>query len=77
MAYAAKTVNPEEGKIRIRFETLSKRMSRINVDIIHKKTDSFSLQDTRVTPDSGDMGCFLLDEIERLKTLDTSPMFKK
>lgn len=77
MAYAAKTVNPEEGKIRIRFETLSKRMSKIDVDIIHKKTDAFSLQETRFTPDNGDMGCFLLDEIERLKTLDTAPAFKK
>lgn len=77
MAYAAKTIDPEEGKIRIRFETLSKRMSRIDVDIIHKKADSFSLQENRITPDTGDMGCFFLDEIERLKTLDTAPTFKK
>jgi hypothetical protein len=77
MSYAAKTIDPEEGKVRIRFESLSKRLSKIDVDIVHKKTDSFSLRGTQATPDSGEMGCFFLDEIERLRTLDTAPAFKK
>ncbi len=68
---------PNDGKIRIRFENLSKRLQRVNVDILHKRPESFSLQENIATPDTGDLGCFLLDELDRLKTLDTSPAFKK
>ena len=69
--------DPNEGKIRIRFENLSKRLQRINVDILHKKPESFSLQENITTPDTGEMGCFLLDELDQLKTIDISSSFKK
>lgn len=69
--------DPQDGKVRIRFESLSKRLQRVNVDILHKRPESFSLQENITTPDGGEMGCFLLDELDRLKTLDNSPAFKK
>lgn len=64
----------ENGKIRIRFESLSHRLHRINVDIAHKRPESFSLSAEK--PDEAS-GCFLRDELERVKTIDTSPSFKR
>lgn len=66
-----------QGKTRIKFETLSKRLQKIQVDILRKKAESFSLQDTTVLPQGGEYSCFLVDELERLKTLDTSQTFRK
>lgn len=67
----------EDGNIRIRFENLSRRLNKINVDILHKEPESYHLQATLATPDAGALGCFTLDEIELLKTSDNSPSFKK
>lgn len=77
--YSATAVDPhdEEGKIRIRFETLSQRLQKINVDILHKSTNNFYLQSTVVQPETGELGCFVFDELERLKTLDMSTFFKR
>ncbi len=65
------------GKVRIRFETLSQRLQRINVDIHHKNPESFALREDVISPDGGELGCFLADELERLRTLDTSSNFKR
>lgn len=67
----------EEGKIRIRFESLSKRLNKINVDILHKEPDSYHLQTTLEAPDTGALGCFTFDEFELLKTSDNSVAFKR
>jgi hypothetical protein len=66
-----------EGKNRVRFENLSKRLQKVNVDILHKKPESVYLMTKVVTPETGEYGCFLQDEVERLKTLDTSHSFKR
>eukprot|EP01031_Cornospumella_fuschlensis_P036408 gene36408-44162_t len=58
-----------DGKIRIRFESLSQRLNKVNVDIYHKDVaSSFHLQESLAAPDTGALGCFLLDELELLKT---------
>lgn len=67
-----------DGKIRIRFESLSQRLNKVNVDIYHKDVaTSFHLQETLTTPDTGALGCFILDEFELLKTSESSPAFLK
>lgn len=67
----------EEAKIRIKFETLSQRLNKINVDILHKNSSTYYLQSKQSLPSTGELGCFLLDELNRLKTHDISAEFKK
>lgn len=67
----------EDGKIRIRFENLARRLTSVNVDIVHKRPDNYHLQTHIDKPDHGDTSCFLSDELERIKTLDNSDTFKR
>ncbi len=65
-------------KIRIKFETLSKRLQKINVDVIHQRPDNYNLEE--ISPfhkDVGEYDCFLWQELIRLRTLDTSLAFKR
>lgn len=75
--YAAQSVDDDEGKIRIRFEKLSKRLRKINVDILHKESDAYHLQATIQAPDHGELGCFTYDELELTKTSDLTKTFRK
>lgn len=69
---------PAPEKIRIKFETLSKRLSKLNVDIIHTQPENYNLQEvSEFHKDLGDYGCFTAQELERLRTLDTSQWFKR
>jgi len=77
MSFSSAVALENDGKTRIRFENISKRLQKVNVDILHKKPESVYLNATRETPDAGEVGCFLQDEMERLKTLDMSPPFKR
>lgn len=71
-------LNNSEGTNRIRFENLSQRLQKINVDILHKVHDNSTvLQVNNNDPDSGSLGCFFQDELEQLKKLETSSHFKK
>lgn len=71
------THDDSEGKQRIRFENLSRRLNKINVDILHKEPENYHLQPTLAAPDAGSLGCFMLDEFELLKTSDNSVPFKR
>lgn len=66
-----------DGKIKIRFESVSRRLNNVNVDILHKRPDNYYLQSNVDKPENGDVGCFFADELERLKTLDNSKSFKR
>lgn len=70
-------VNSTSGNNRIRFETLSERLQKVNIDILHQTSNVGSLQTTQVAPDSGELGCFLQDELEQSKKLETSRHFRK
>lgn len=67
----------QDGKIKIRFESVSKRLTHVNVDILHKKTDNYYLQSNVEKPEQGDNSCFFADELERIRTLDSSASFKR
>lgn len=71
-------LNNTEGNNRIRFENLSQRLQRINVDILHKVRDASSaLEANNDKPDTGALGCFFQDELEQLRKLETAAHFKK
>jgi hypothetical protein len=64
-------------KIRIKFKTLSKRLQQLNVDVIHTQPENYNLQEiSQFHKNLGDFGCFTAQELERLRTLDTSQWFK-
>ena len=63
---------------RFRFEKLPERLSRSNIDVVHRIRAIGSLDDTlSKTPDAGDKGCFFQDELERLKEIETCSAFKR
>jgi len=75
---ATKGLNTTDSKNRIRFETISERLQKINVDIVHKTDVSGSLNlVTSKTPETGSLGCYFQDELELYKTLDISSDFKR
>jgi hypothetical protein len=70
-------VNKSESSNRIRFQTLSQRLQNVNVDILHKAPQQVSLDPKILLPDSGQMGCFFLDELEQCKKLETALHFQR
>ena len=75
---AGKGLNTTDSKNRLRFETISERLQKIHVDIVHKTDISGSLNlVTSKTPETGSLGCYFQDELELYKTLDTSGDFKR
>jgi hypothetical protein len=70
-------VNGAAGSNRIRFEKLSERLQKVNIDILHKVTTVGALQTTETVPDSGELGCFFQDELEQCKKLETSRHYRK
>ena len=72
---SAKGLNSTESNNRFRFEKLSERLSRVNVDVVHKVQQSGALGAT--IPDSGSEGCYFQDELEQCKDLDLTSHFKR
>jgi hypothetical protein len=70
-------LNTTSGNNRIRFEKLSERLQKVNVDILHHVSNVGSLQTTQDAPDSGELGCFFNDELEQCRKLETSRHFRK
>lgn len=67
-------LNHTEGKNRIRFDTVSNRLQRINTDVVHRVKDhSNDIKD----PDTGNLGCYFQDELIQCARLDTSRYFKR
>jgi hypothetical protein len=66
------------GKVRIKFETLAKRLNKIHVDIIHRQPDNYNLQEnSQFHKDLRENDCLILQELERLRTLDLSKAVKE
>ena len=72
-----KGLNRTESKNTFKFEVLSQRLQRINVDIIHRVHHPGSLDAVQAVPDSGEKGCHFQDELERLKELEKTSQFKR
>lgn len=62
----------------IRFENLSQRLQKVNVDVVHRVHATGSL-DTGLSaaPSTGSLGCHFQDELEQRKDLDTASQFKR
>ena len=71
----AKGLNSTESKNRLRFQTISERLSRVNVDVVHKIRQTGALDEE--VPDTGTQGCFFQDELERCKDFDSTSYFKR
>ena len=73
-----KGLNTTDSVNRVRFENLSQRLSKVNVDVVHKVRAHGSLDlHHSVTPSTGALGCHFQDELEHCKTLDTASHFKR
>ena len=72
-----KGLNRTESSNTFKFEALSQRLQRINVDIIQRVHHTGSLDAVQNVPDSGDKGCYFQDELERLKELEKTSQFKR
>lgn len=68
---------PAAGANRIRFEKLSERLQKVNIDILHKVNTVGALQTTEAAPDSGELGCFFQDELDQCKKMETSRHYRK
>jgi U3 small nucleolar RNA-associated protein 20 len=58
----------------IRFQKIVDRISRIDVDVVHKVRRR---GDTLLVPDSGDSGSFFLDELGKLREINTDALFTR
>ena len=67
-------MNTTGTKNRIRFESISKRLRNVNIDIIHRVKDQKFVQST---PYSGEQGCHFQDELEHWRALDISASFRR
>jgi hypothetical protein len=78
MSSYSKGLNETGGANRLRFEKLSQRLQRINIDVVHRVHAKGSL-DLSVSkkPETGDLGCHFQDELEQCKELDTASEFKR
>jgi hypothetical protein len=56
----------------IRFQKIAERISRIDVDVVHKVRRR---GDTLLAPDSGDSGSFFLDELQKMREINTDKLF--
>lgn len=73
-----KGLNTTDSANRVRFANLSQRLSRVNVDVVHKIRAQGSLDlHHSATPTTGALGCHFQDELELCKTLDTASHFKR
>jgi U3 small nucleolar RNA-associated protein 20 len=71
-------LNNTESTNRIRFEKVSQRLQKVNVDILHTvHDDSIVSEVNNHGPDTGNLGCYFQDELDQLKKLDATPHFKK
>ena len=73
-----KGLNTTDSVNRVRFANLSQRLSRVNVDVVHRTRAQGSLDlHHSAVPTTGPLGCHFQDELELRKTLDTASHFKR
>lgn len=77
MAFYTKSVNETEGANRMRFESLSERLRKVHVDIIHRVVPSVHGDGDKVSPRKGDNGSFFQDQLEQCKELDVTSHFRR
>lgn len=74
----SKGLNNTDSVNRIRFENLSQRLQKVNVDVVHRIHAKGSLDLNRsLVPDTGSLGCHFQDELEQCKDLETTSQFKR
>jgi len=74
-----KSLNRYGGSNRIRFESFSQKLQRVDVDVVHRVRHANGGMDSSSmdTPFSGDHGSFFFDELERIKSLDSTANFRR
>lgn len=73
-----KGLNTSGGRNRLRFQGLSQRLQGVDIDIVHRVRPRGNHDiSMNPTPETGEKGCYLQDELERCKDLETTSSFKK
>lgn len=72
----SKGLNSTDGENRIRFEKLSEKLRRINVDVIHRVNTTNEGGFTE-NPITGEKGCFYQDHLQHWKPLEITAHFKR
>ena len=73
-----KGVNTSGGPNRLRFENLSRQLSKVNIDVVHRVHEDSALNTAlHATPSTGQLGCHFQDELENCKERETSNRFSK
>lgn len=78
IAMSTKGVNSSDSSNRLRFENLSQRLRKVNVDVVHRVRKANNLDGTiAAAPDTGAKGCHFQDELEQVKELYCSSVVKR
>ena len=81
MSHQTKGLNTTGGSNRFRFEKLSERLQKVNVDIIHRASkENIDLIGPKPENDKESTvfnGCFLLDHLTQFKQLDSTLHFQR
>lgn len=73
-----KGVNTAGGPNRLRFENLSRQLSKVNIDVVHRVHEDSTLNSAlHAAPSTGQLGCHFQDELENCKEKETSNSFSK
>jgi hypothetical protein len=71
-------LNNSGGENRLKFRKLSQRIEEIDIDIIHRVRPQGNLNTTLApNPSNNEIGCYLQDELDRCRELDTSTNFRR
>ena len=81
MSRNAKGLNTTGGSNRFRFEKLSERLQKVNVDIIHRtskqKLDLIAPKEDNENPSNIFNGCYLLEHLQNFRQLDTTQNYQR
>jgi hypothetical protein len=78
MSFYNRAVNTTESANRIRFESLSERLRKINVDLIHRVDRSIPIEDNHIQSYQPKVVKSLFEEeLENLKNLDVTSHFSR
>lgn len=70
-------LNNSEGKNRIRFESLSERLQKIHVDVLHDYNSMSSRKFSLMNSLKDTMDSYFLAELEEIIKIETSPVFRR
>ena len=72
-----KSLNTTESKNRFRFEKYSKRLQKVNIDVIHSYKGEGLLNESLSKLPKTSSGCYFQEELERSKELYKGSIFKR